>query len=73
MAPGSKSGLEIGIQCRLPSYAFKLLFDFASARLGSSPSTLTLEELDAPLAIAFLAHLPCVFDLRTMRESETIA
>jgi site-specific recombinase XerD len=39
------------------TYAFKLLFEFASARLGSAPSALTLEQLDAPLVLAFLAHL----------------
>ncbi len=39
------------------TYAFKLLFEFASARLGVSPSALMLEQIDAPLVLAFLAHL----------------
>lgn len=39
------------------TYAFKLLFEFASARLGVSPSTLKLEHLDAQLVLDFLAHL----------------
>lgn len=39
------------------TYAFKLLFEFASARLGVSPSSLTLEHLDAQLVLDFLAHL----------------
>lgn len=39
------------------SYAFKLLFEFAGAKLGISPSALALEQIDAPLVLAFLAHL----------------
>jgi hypothetical protein len=30
------------------SYAFKLLVEFASDRLGTAPSSLTVEQLDAP-------------------------
>lgn len=39
------------------AYAFQLLFAFASARLGTAPSDLHLEQLDAPLVLAFLEHL----------------
>ena len=39
------------------TYAFKLLFEFTSTRLGVSPSSLTLEHLDAQLVLDFLAHL----------------
>ena len=39
------------------TYTFKLLFEFASRRLGVPPSALALEQLDAPLLIEFLAHL----------------
>lgn len=39
------------------AYAFQLLFQFASDRLGCSPAALQLEHLDAPLVLAFLEHL----------------
>lgn len=39
------------------AYAFQLLFEFASQRLGCSPAALQLEQLDAPLVLAFLEHL----------------
>ena len=39
------------------AYAFQLLFQFASQRLGCSPAALQLEQLDAPLVLAFLEHL----------------
>ena len=39
------------------SYAFKLLFEFASERLGVAPSKLTVEQLDASLVLDFLEHL----------------
>ena len=39
------------------TYAFMLLFEFASARLQVPPSALCLEQLDAPLVLDFLAHL----------------
>src|SRR5438309_9100474 len=39
------------------AYAFQLLFQFASHRLGCSPSAIQLEQLDAPLVLAFLEHL----------------
>jgi site-specific recombinase XerD len=43
--------------CANYSYALKLLFEYASQRLGVRPSALTLEQLDAPLILEFLAHL----------------
>jgi site-specific recombinase XerD len=41
------------------SYAcsFQSLFEFASRKLKTSPSALTLEQLDAPLVSVFLEHL----------------
>jgi site-specific recombinase XerC len=39
------------------AYTFKLLFAFTTKRLGVAPSALTLEQLDAPLLVEFLAHL----------------
>ena len=39
------------------AYAFQLLFTFASKRLGVAPSDLQIEHLDAPLVLAFLAHV----------------
>jgi len=39
------------------AYAFQLLFDFASQKLGMPPSALKLEQLDAPLVLEFLEHL----------------
>lgn len=39
------------------AYAFQLLFEFASKRLGVAPSDLQLEHLDAPLVLAFLDHI----------------
>jgi site-specific recombinase XerD len=39
------------------AYAFKLLFEFASKRLEVRPSDLYLEQIDAPLVVAFLEHL----------------
>ena len=39
------------------AHAFKLLFQFAARRVGSSPSQLSIEQLDAPLILAFLDHL----------------
>jgi integrase/recombinase XerD len=43
--------------CDTYAYAFKLLFAFASSRLGLRPSQLMLEQLDAPLILAFLEHI----------------
>lgn len=39
------------------AYAFQLLFDFASQKLGVPPSALQLEQLDAPLVREFLETL----------------
>lgn len=39
------------------AYAFKVLFEFTTKRLGVPPSALTLAQLDAPLVLEFLAHL----------------
>ena len=39
------------------AYAFKLLLEYASARLHVPPSALHLEQIDAPLVVAFLNHL----------------
>jgi integrase/recombinase XerD len=43
--------------CDTYAYAFQLLFEFASKKLKISPSELCLEQLDAPLILAFLASL----------------
>ncbi len=43
--------------CDSYAYAFQLLFTFASQRLNTTPSQLQLEQLDAPLVLAFLEHL----------------
>lgn len=43
--------------CDTYAYAFQLLFEFASQRLGLLPSQLTLENLDAAMVLAFLDHL----------------
>lgn len=39
------------------SYAFKFLCGHVSGRLGTSPSQLSLEDLDAPMVRDFLEHL----------------
>jgi len=43
----------------LSSYAdsFRLLFDFMSAKIGVTPSQLSLEQVDSPMVIAFLEYL----------------
>jgi site-specific recombinase XerD len=43
--------------CETYAHAFRLLFIFASERLRLRPSQLSLEHVDAPLVLAFLAHL----------------
>ncbi len=43
--------------CETYAFSFKLLFNFAAKRRGTRPSQLTIEDLDAPLIVAFLAHL----------------
>jgi len=42
------------------SYAFQLLFQFASKKLKISPSALCLEQIDAPLVLDFLEDLESV-------------
>lgn len=39
------------------AYAFLLLFEFASKRLAVTPCNLQLEQIDAPLVLAFLDHV----------------
>jgi site-specific recombinase XerD len=43
--------------CDTYAYAYRLLFEFASQRLGCRPSDLQFEQIDAPLVMAFLEHL----------------
>ena len=43
--------------CQSYAYAFQLLFRYASERYKLTPSQLELEQLDAPLIMAFLEHL----------------
>ena len=43
--------------CDAYAYAFQLLLAFAARRLGTQPSALALEGLDAPLVLAFLEDL----------------
>ncbi len=43
--------------CETYAYAFRLLFIFASERLGQRPSQLSLEQIDASLVLNFLAHI----------------
>jgi site-specific recombinase XerD len=43
--------------CDTYAYAFKLLVVWAAERLRTTPSALTLEQLDAPCLLAFLEHL----------------
>jgi len=49
-----------GHTCEAYAYAFQLFLRFAAARCSTSPSLLTLEQLDAPLVLAFLEHLETV-------------
>jgi integrase/recombinase XerD len=43
--------------CDAYAYTFQLLFQFASQRLGCSPSAIQLQQLDVSLVLAFLEHL----------------
>jgi site-specific recombinase XerD len=43
--------------CSNYAYTFMLLFKFAGKQLNVSPSSLHLEQIDAPLVLAFLKHL----------------
>ena len=43
--------------CDTYAYAFQLLFEFMSRKLGVAPADLQLEQIDAPLVLEFLGHL----------------
>lgn len=43
--------------CDTYAHAFRLLFQFAASQLGTTPSQLHLEQIDAPLVLAFLKHI----------------
>lgn len=43
--------------CETYAYAFQLLLCFAAHRLKTQPSLLELEQIDAPLVLAFLEHI----------------
>ena len=43
--------------CETYAFSFKLLFDFAAKRLRTRPSRLAIEDLDAPMIVAFLTHI----------------
>ena len=43
--------------CDTYAYCFQLLVCFAARRLGIKPRQLTVEQLAAPLVLAFLEHL----------------
>lgn len=46
--------------CNSYAYAFQLLFEFASQKLKTKPSSLQLEHIDVPLVLSFLQHLESV-------------
>src|SRR5712671_718040 len=43
--------------CEAYAYSFRLLFAFAAKRIGTRPSQLLIEQLDAPLILDFLGHI----------------
>lgn len=43
--------------CDTYAHAFRLLFQYAAARLATTPSQLHLEQIDAPMVLAFLRHI----------------
>jgi integrase/recombinase XerD len=43
--------------CDTYAHAFRLLFQYAASRLDTTPSRLHLEQIDAPLVLAFLRHI----------------
>lgn len=43
--------------CETYAHAFRLLFIFASKRLGIRPSQLCIEQIDVALILAFLAYI----------------
>ena len=52
--------IELGCSphtCETYAHAFRLLFVFASQRLGIKPSQICVEQIDAALSLDFLAHI----------------
>ena len=45
--------------CEAYAHSFRLLFAFAAQRLHMRPSRLELEQIDAEMVLAFLAHIEC--------------
>jgi integrase/recombinase XerD len=43
--------------CETYAHAFRLLFEFASGRLGKRPSQLCIEHITADLVLVFLGHI----------------
>jgi hypothetical protein len=43
--------------CETYAVSFKLLLEYAAMRTGTRPSWLAIEQLDAPLIVAFLAYI----------------
>lgn len=43
--------------CDTYAHAFRLLFQYAATRLATTPSQLQLEQIDAPMVLAFLQHI----------------
>lgn len=43
--------------CEAYAHSFRLLFAFAAQRLGTRPSRLELEQIDATMVLAFLRHI----------------
>ncbi len=43
--------------CDTYAHAFRLLFQFAASKFGTTPSQLHLEQIDASLVTAFLKHI----------------
>lgn len=43
--------------CETYAFSFKLLFNFTAKRLGTRPSLLAIEDLDASMIVAFLEHI----------------
>jgi site-specific recombinase XerD len=43
--------------CETYAHAFRLLFIFASKRLGIKPSQICIEQIDAALILEFLTHI----------------
>src|SRR5215475_7392719 len=52
--------------CDTYAHSFRLLFQYAAKRLGTTPSKLQLEQIDARLVVAFLQHL------ETERKNEAV-